>query len=247
MSERPRRRWIGRWILSVGMLHSLLGIGIYIHSVIAVFREGLWNTVYTVEGRPLAFWFISVGLLVALLGTLTNWIEAWTAPPRFLGWTLLAFAVVGIVMIPVSGFWLLLPPAMATLARRRTPVAGILGLDHVQLAIPAGGVEVARSFYGQLLGLAEVPKPAPLAARGGCWFEGPGVILHLGVENDFSPARKAHPALLVTDLEAYRRRLAAVGTAITPDDSLPGVRRFYAADPFGNRIEIMQAEDGFSR
>jgi len=119
MSDTPRRRWIGRWILVVGVLHALLGFGIYIDSVVAVIRERLWNTVNdTVQGRPLAFWFIAAGFLVALAGALTSWIEARLEPPRFLGWTLLGFAAVGIVMMPVSGFWLLLPPGVALVARR---------------------------------------------------------------------------------------------------------------------------------
>lgn len=119
MTDTPRRRWLGRWILAVGVLHALLGFGIYIDSVIAVVREGFWDTVNnTVEGRPLAFWFIAAGFLVALVGALTSWIEARMEPPRFLGWTLLAFAAVGIVMMPFSGFWLLLPPALAIVARR---------------------------------------------------------------------------------------------------------------------------------
>lgn len=119
MSEKPRGRWIGRWILVVGVLHALLGFGIYIFSVIAVVREGLWDTVSLVQGRPLAFWFIAAGFLVALVGALTNWIEVRMEPPRFLGWTLLGFAVAGIVMMPVSGFWLLLPPAVALVMKRR--------------------------------------------------------------------------------------------------------------------------------
>ncbi len=249
MSRAPARRWIGRWLLVVGVLHTLLGIGTYIFSVVAVVREGLWNTVEAVQGRPLAFWFIAAGLQLILLGALASWIEAREPLPRFLGWTLLAFAAGGIVLLPVSGFWLLLPPATGILARRapRTSSGPVAGLDHVQLAMPPGGEEDARGFYAGLLGLSEVPKPEPLATRGGCWFEGSETILHLGVENDFRPARKAHPALLVTDLEACRATLAAAGAAITPDHSLPGVRRFYTADPFGNRIELIQAEDGFSR
>jgi Family of unknown function (DUF6463) len=119
MGDNPRRRWIGRWILVVGVLHALLGFGIYIDSVAAVVREGLWNTVNgTVQGRPEAFWFIAAGFLLMLLGALTSWIEARLEPPRFLGWTLLAFAAVGIVMMPVSGFWLLLPPGVAFLMKR---------------------------------------------------------------------------------------------------------------------------------
>lgn len=123
----------------------------------------------------------------------------------------------------------------------------IVGLDHVQLAMPAGGEAAARAFYGDVLGLREVAKPEPLAARGGCWFEGPGTIIHLGVEADFSPARKAHLALLADDLEACRQALARAGAPLTPDDTLPNVRRFYAADPFGNRIEFIQSGDGFAQ
>jgi catechol 2,3-dioxygenase-like lactoylglutathione lyase family enzyme len=123
----------------------------------------------------------------------------------------------------------------------------IVGLDHLQLAMPAGGEPEARAFYGQLLGLTEIAKPTPLAARGGCWFAGAGLQLHLGVELPFAPARKAHPAFLVADLEACRERLLAAGVPLTPDDTLPHVRRFYVADPFGNRIEFIQDGDGFSR
>jgi catechol 2,3-dioxygenase-like lactoylglutathione lyase family enzyme len=130
-----------------------------------------------------------------------------------------------------------------SLDRSGRPSTIIVGLDHVQLAMPPGGEEAARTFYGALLGLTEVLKPAPLAARGGCWFAGQGVHLHLGVENDFTPARKAHPAFLVTDLPGLQSRLMAAGVAVIPDDSLPGVQRFYAADPFGNRLELIEAGD----
>src|SRR5687768_3923669 len=116
----------------------------------------------------------------------------------------------------------------------------IIALDHVQLAMPAGGESQARAFYADLLGLAEVTKPASLAARGGCWFEGPGTVIHLGVEVDFWPARKAHPALSVLDLDACRDTLAAAGVEIVADCSLSDERRFYAHDPFGNRIEFIQ-------
>jgi catechol 2,3-dioxygenase-like lactoylglutathione lyase family enzyme len=122
----------------------------------------------------------------------------------------------------------------------------ITGLDHVQLAMPPDREAEARQFYGALLGLTEVSKPEPLAARGGCWFEGPGLALHLGVEAGFRPARKAHPALRVADLEACRQTLAHAGVPLTPDDSLPHVRRFYAHDPFGNRIEFILEGDSFS-
>lgn len=123
----------------------------------------------------------------------------------------------------------------------------LTGLDHIQLAIPIGGERQAHEFYGEVLGLIEVPKPEPLASRGGCWFENADTIIHLGIEREFTPARKAHPAFRVQDLEACRRELIAAGIEVVPDGSLPGVRRLYTADPFGNRIEFIQDEDGFSR
>ena len=123
----------------------------------------------------------------------------------------------------------------------------IIGLDHVQLAMPTGGEDEARGFYGGLLGLVEIEKPEPLASRGGCWFTGPSTIVHLGVQQGFAPARKAHPAFLVADLDGLRARLIDGGVPIVPDDALPGVRRFYAADPFGNRLEFIQNGDGFSQ
>jgi catechol 2,3-dioxygenase-like lactoylglutathione lyase family enzyme len=121
------------------------------------------------------------------------------------------------------------------------------GLDHVQLAMPEGAEEQAREFYGELLGLAEVAKPEPLVARGGCWFEGSGIYLHLGVQQEFVPARKAHPAFLVTDLKALRNRFEAAGVSVKQDSTLANVRRFYAVDPFGNRLEFIQDGDGFSQ
>ena len=122
----------------------------------------------------------------------------------------------------------------------------IVGLDHVQLAMPPGGEAEARHFYGEVLGLAEVEKPAPLAAKGGCWFAGPGTAVHLGVQADFVPARKAHPAFRVADLEACHRALEAAGVTATGDSSVPGVRRLHVFDPFGNRLEFIQAGDRFT-
>jgi catechol 2,3-dioxygenase-like lactoylglutathione lyase family enzyme len=116
----------------------------------------------------------------------------------------------------------------------------LTGLDHVQLAIPAGGEDAARRFYVETLGLAETPKPPHLALRGGCWFEAPGLRLHLGVDADFRPARKAHPALLVRGLAALRQRLQAAGYTTRDDEPLEGYGRFYVDDPFGNRIELME-------
>lgn len=121
----------------------------------------------------------------------------------------------------------------------------IVRIDHVQLAMPTNGEDDARRFYGDVLGFTEVPKPKPLASRGGCWFEGPSVGIHLGVDADFVPARKAHPAFQVADLAAFQAMLDRVGVLIRPDSSLPNVRRFYVDDPFGNRIEFMQAGDVF--
>lgn len=118
----------------------------------------------------------------------------------------------------------------------------ITGLDHVQVAIPRGGEEQARAFYGELLGMSEEAKPPALAVRGGCWFRSGAAVLHLGVEDPFVPARKAHPAFLVDDLDAAQAVLSAAGHVCVPSDGeIPGVRRFHAADPFGNRVELQQA------
>ncbi|MGH9092693.1 MAG: VOC family protein [Acidimicrobiales bacterium] len=117
----------------------------------------------------------------------------------------------------------------------------LVALDHVQLAMPAGGEDRAEAFYSGLLGLVRQPKPEPLASRGGCWFAAGPVVLHLGVDADFRPARKAHPALVVEDLDALVDHLAAAGAMVRPDHDLPGVRRCYVDDPFGNRIELIDA------
>lgn len=121
----------------------------------------------------------------------------------------------------------------------------IVGLDHLQLAMPEGKEEKARYFYGDVLGLTEVKKPPPLEGRGGCWFKGQGVVVHLGVMKDFIPATKAHPCFQVSDLAASQSFLAEAGFEIKPDDSLPEVRRCFVADPFGNRIELIQQGDVF--
>lgn len=115
----------------------------------------------------------------------------------------------------------------------------IVGLDHVQLAIPEGGEGQARAFYAGLLGMIEVPKPATLSASG-CWFTGGTVSLHLGIDPAFRPATKAHPALLVDDLAGLRERLAAAGCVIREDKAVEGYARFFTEDPFGNRIELME-------
>ncbi|WP_262029935.1 VOC family protein [Microvirga sp. Mcv34] len=116
----------------------------------------------------------------------------------------------------------------------------MLRIDHVQLAIPAGAEDLCRSFYVALLGLREVSKPPALAARGGVWLESPPVRIHLGVEEDFRPARKAHPALVVADLDGLAHRLAEAGCEPLWDEAIPEIRRFYVLDPVGNRIEFME-------
>jgi catechol 2,3-dioxygenase-like lactoylglutathione lyase family enzyme len=117
----------------------------------------------------------------------------------------------------------------------------ILSIDHVQIAMPAGEEPKARLFYGELLGFTELPKPPDLAKRGGAWFQSEGVQLHLGVESDFRPARKAHPAFLVDDLDALISRVERAG--YETDTSQPPLDRYKRAhifDPFGNRIELME-------
>jgi catechol 2,3-dioxygenase-like lactoylglutathione lyase family enzyme len=116
----------------------------------------------------------------------------------------------------------------------------VVGLHHVQLAAPAGSENRLRHFYGEVLGLPEVPKPPVLAARGGVWFRSAHVELHLGVEADFRPARKAHPGLLVEGLEALAARITSHGVDVEWDDTFPGYRRCYVADPVGNRIELLE-------
>jgi catechol 2,3-dioxygenase-like lactoylglutathione lyase family enzyme len=118
----------------------------------------------------------------------------------------------------------------------------ITGLDHVQVAMPRGAEEEARAFYAGLLGMTEDPKPPLLAARGGCWFRSGAAVLHLGVDDPFRPARKAHPAFAVDNLDALAAALSGAGYECTrADGERPGVRRCYTHDPFGNRVEFQQA------
>lgn len=116
----------------------------------------------------------------------------------------------------------------------------IEGIEHVQVAMPPGGEEQARAFYGDVLGLVEIAKPEALAARGGVWFACGPQQLHLGVDPQFTPQRKGHPALLVSDVAAVRARLAHVGAPVVDDELLPGYERIYTADPFGNRLELLR-------
>ena len=120
------------------------------------------------------------------------------------------------------------------------PPAMVLALDHVQLAIPRDGEEVARAFYRDVLGLTEIPKPPNLRERGGAWFAGGGARLHLGVDSDFRPARKAHPALSVRGLDALIARVEAAGFPTSPGEPIEGFDRAYVFDPFGNRIELIE-------
>ena len=116
----------------------------------------------------------------------------------------------------------------------------LVAIDHVQLAMPPGQEDAARRFYRDALGLAELAKPAELAARGGVWFGAESVQLHLGAELDFRPAKKAHPALRVESLDQLAEHLSRSGYGIQFDESLPGFRRFYVCDPFGNRLEFLE-------
>ncbi|MDC0745827.1 VOC family protein [Polyangium mundeleinium] len=120
----------------------------------------------------------------------------------------------------------------------------IVAIDHVQLAMPAGREDEARVFYGKLLGLAEVPKPADMAKRGGAWFEAGAVKIHLGVEAEFHPARKAHPGLRVEGLAALVEGLRAAGVTVADGQPLDGIARVFVEDPFGNRIELLEHTPG---
>ncbi len=117
----------------------------------------------------------------------------------------------------------------------------ITGIDHVQLAMPVGAEELARQFYSGVLGLAEIPKPAVLAVRGGVWFQSGSAQLHLGADPEFQPAKKAHPALLVADFDAYAALLAGRGLALKQEDTIGQRRRATVFDPFGNRVELIAA------
>ena len=116
----------------------------------------------------------------------------------------------------------------------------IIALDHVQLAMPPNEEIKARAFYQGVLGIPEIPKPPNLAKRGGCWFERGSLRVHLGVEADFRPARKAHPAFLVEDLDALKAAIENAGYVLKSDEPLAGYNRIYVDDPFGNRIELME-------
>ena len=115
-------------------------------------------------------------------------------------------------------------------------------VDHVQLAAPPGSEDTLRAYYAGPLGMTEIPKPPALAARGGCWFTAGSVVLHLGIEEPFRPARKAHPGIRVRGITAFAARLAHAGAPVTWDDTLPGHHRFYSEDPVGNRLEFLEPQ-----
>ncbi|MFY9741635.1 MAG: VOC family protein [Candidatus Sulfotelmatobacter sp.] len=114
-----------------------------------------------------------------------------------------------------------------------------LAIDHVQLAMPAGEEDRARAFYEGVLGMIETAKPPELAKRGGCWFESGNVRIHIGVEAEFRPAKKAHPGLICSDYSDLLRRMREAGIEVVEPGDIPGVRRCHIHDPFGNRIELI--------
>jgi catechol 2,3-dioxygenase-like lactoylglutathione lyase family enzyme len=118
--------------------------------------------------------------------------------------------------------------------------ARVTRIDHIQIAAPQGCEAAAREFYGSLLGLQEIEKPESLRSRGGCWFQCGNQQLHVGVEQNFRPAKKAHPAFVTSDLDELRQALLARRIKVSDDDSIPGTRRFHAEDPWGNRLEFVE-------
>ena len=120
----------------------------------------------------------------------------------------------------------------------------IKAIDHIQLAMPPNREAEARAFYTDVLGIQEIAKPPHLARRGGCWFERGALKVHLGVEADFRPARKAHPAFIVENLAELAAALDKAGHPVRTDEPLPGYRRLFVDDPFGNRIELMEPDPG---
>ncbi|GAB6436350.1 VOC family protein [Bacillus luti] len=119
----------------------------------------------------------------------------------------------------------------------------IQGIDHVQVAAPVGCETEAREFYGNTIGMEEIPKPEELKKRGGCWFKCGNQEIHIGVEQNFIPAKKAHPAFYVNEINEFKQLLIDRGIEVTDDHARPDVIRFYVSDPFGNRVEFMQNKD----
>ena len=118
----------------------------------------------------------------------------------------------------------------------------LTGIDHIQIAAPPGSEDVARTFYGDLLGMREIPKPENLKARGGCWFQCGSHELHIGIQQDFMPAKKAHPGFTVNALEQLKSRLEEADYSISEEPPIEGRSRFFTHDPFGNRIEFLEFE-----
>ncbi|WP_153397683.1 VOC family protein [Ornithinicoccus halotolerans] len=127
-------------------------------------------------------------------------------------------------------------------ASEQRPPARVVGLHHVQVVVPAGSEERVRGYYGGVLGLPEIEQPPAIAARGGVWFAAGEQELHVGVEEPFRPARKAHPCFLVADLDAVAEAVESAGGEVRWDEQIPGVRRFHTDDLFGNRVEVRQAD-----
>jgi hypothetical protein len=121
------------------------------------------------------------------------------------------------------------------------PLPSLVSIDHVQLAIPRGAEAACRPFFAEVLGMAEIPKPAALGGRGGLWFRAGSVELHLGVDQAFRPASKAHPAFRVTGLDMLAARIAAAGRPVRWDEAIADRRRFFTEDPVGNRLELIEA------
>jgi catechol 2,3-dioxygenase-like lactoylglutathione lyase family enzyme len=117
----------------------------------------------------------------------------------------------------------------------------VSGIDHIQIAAPEGCEAAAREFYGSLLGMQELEKPESLRSRGGCWFQCGSQQLHIGVQQDFRPAKKAHPAFVTVNLDELRKALLARGIKVSDDHSIPSARRFHSEDPWGNRLEFMES------
>jgi catechol 2,3-dioxygenase-like lactoylglutathione lyase family enzyme len=134
-----------------------------------------------------------------------------------------------------------IPGVSPAVSRREAVNAMIRAIHHVQLSMPRGREDDARAFYRDVLGMTEQPKPENLARRGGVWFRAGDAEVHLGVEDDFRPAKKAHPALAVVNLAELLERCRAAGCAVATDEPLPGYDRAYVSDPFGNRIELLEA------
>lgn len=116
----------------------------------------------------------------------------------------------------------------------------LIGIDHIQIAAPPQSEEQAREFYGNLLGMEEIPKPGNLQSRGGCWFKCGAQEVHIGIQADFTPAKKAHPGFTVHALEQLKSRLETAGYEISEEPPIAGRARFFTHDPFGNRIEFLE-------